>query len=69
MADNECFELNGAVVHGNPDMPQETRNALAAVIDAARAKFGEPDPERAARFAASQQRIRERNARIFGREP
>lgn len=33
---HRCFELDGAVVHGDPDMPPQVRDALAALIDAAR---------------------------------
>lgn len=65
--DHECFGLSGAVVHGDPEMSQETRDALARIINAAREQFGEPTPEQQAEYQAGQQRIRERNARILGR--
>jgi hypothetical protein len=67
--DHVCFELDGARVHGDPDMPPEVMAALRTVIAAATAQLeANPDPERDARYEAGQQRIRERNARILGRE-
>lgn len=39
MSGDECFELDGARIHGDPNMPAEARDALAWVIEAARRKF------------------------------
>ena len=60
--DHACFELNGARVHGDPEMSEEARDALRAVLDAALTAFRAlpPDPEREARWAAGQERIRAR---------
>ena len=35
----ECFEMDGALVRGNPDMSPESREALREVLAAARAAY------------------------------
>ena len=40
-----CFELDGARVHGDPDMSDEARNAVRDVIAAARRLLGEDESD------------------------
>jgi hypothetical protein len=35
-SDHECFELDGALVHGDPEMSEEAREALRTLIDVVR---------------------------------
>lgn len=59
-----------AVVHGDPGISDEARVALADVIAAARRlhAIADADGELSRRQAAGRERIRERNARLFGRD-
>lgn len=57
-----------AVVHGAEPLSDEAAVHMRNLVDAAR-RLAEADPDRAekqARQAASRERIRERNRRIFG---
>jgi hypothetical protein len=58
-----------AVAHMAPDASDEARAALAEVVQAA-IRYHESRPDRAemdARQDAAMERVRERNARIFGK--
>lgn len=43
VSDHECFEMDGAMVLGDPNMSDESREAVRAVIAAARQRLAELD--------------------------